>query len=153
MYGYPDYQTGMYGAVPQMQARLNQLEGYQAQQLQAAQQMQQQVSPLRGRTVTCMEEVKAAQVMLDGTAAYFPSPSEGRIYEKSIDLNGNPVYKIYELSKKPIKNPVESLEEKVNELEAMVRELQGRSAENESNATDRNAKASTKPHGDVKQHG
>ena len=37
MYGYPDYQTGMYGAVPQMQARLNQLEGYQAQQLQAAQ--------------------------------------------------------------------------------------------------------------------
>lgn len=124
MYGYPDYQTGMYGAVPQMQARLNQLEGYQAQQLQAAQQMQQQVSPLRGRTVTCMEEVKAAQVMLDGTAAYFPSPSEGRIYEKSIDLNGNPVYKIYELSKKPIKNPVESLEEKVNELEAMVRELQ-----------------------------
>lgn len=149
MYGL-DYPY--YGAVPQMQARLNQLEGYQAQQMQA-QQMQQQVSPLRGRTVTCMEEVKAAQVMLDGTSAYFPSPSESRIYEKSIDLNGNPVYKIYELSKKPIKNPVESLEEKVNELELMVRELQGRRVENESNATDRNAKASTKPHGDVKQHG
>ena len=75
MYGL-DYPY--YGAVPQMQARLNQLEGYQAQQMQA-QQMQQQVSPLRGRTVTCMEEVKAAQVMLDGTAAYFPSPSEGKI--------------------------------------------------------------------------
>lgn len=149
MYGL-DYP--FYGAVPQMQARLNQLEGYQAQQMQA-QQMQQQVSPLRGRTVTCMEEVKAAQVMLDGTSAYFPSPSESRIYEKSIDLNGNPVYKIYELSKKPIKNPVESLEEKVNELETMVRELQGRRVENESNATDRNAKAGTKPHGDVKQHG
>lgn len=42
MYGL-DYPY--YGAVPQMQARLNQLEGYQAQQLQA-QQMQQQVSPL-----------------------------------------------------------------------------------------------------------
>lgn len=149
MYGL-DYPY--YGAVPQMQARLNQLEGYQAQQMQA-QQMQQQVSPLRGRTVTCMEEVKAAQVMLDGTSAYFPSPSESRIYEKSIDLNGNPVYKIYELSKKPIKNPVESLEEKVNELELMVRELQGRRVENESNATDRDAKASTRPHGDVKQHG
>ena len=79
MYGL-DYPY--YGAVPQMQARLNQLEGYQAQQMQA-QQMQQQVSPLRGRTVTCMEEVKAAQVMLDGTSAYFPSPSESRIYEKS----------------------------------------------------------------------
>nr|DAH49023.1 MAG TPA: hypothetical protein [Caudoviricetes sp.] len=151
MYGL-DYPY--YGAVPQMQARLNQLEGYQAQQQQLqAQQMQQQVSPLRGRTVTCMEEVKAAQVMLDGTSAYFPSPSESRIYEKSIDLNGNPVYKIYELSKKPIKNPVESLEEKVNELELMVRELQGRRVENESNATDRDAKAGTKPHGDVKQHG
>ena len=149
MYGL-DYPY--YGAVPQMQARLNQLEGYQAQQMQA-QQMQQQVSPLRGRTVTCMEEVKAAQVMLDGTSAYFPSPSESRIYEKSIDLNGNPVYKIYELSKKPIKNPVESLEEKVNELELMVRELQGRRVENESNATDRDAKASTRPHGDGKQHG
>ena len=61
MYGL-DYP--FYGAVPQMQARLNQLEGYQAQQMQA-QQMQQQVLPLRGRTVTCMEEVKAAQVMLD----------------------------------------------------------------------------------------
>lgn len=149
MYGL-DYPY--YGAVPQMQARLNQLEGYQAQQMQA-QQMQQQVSPLRGRTVTCVEEVKAAQVMLDGTSAYFPSPSESRIYEKSIDLNGNPVYKIYELSKKPIKNPVESLEEKVNELELMIRELQGRRVENESNATDRDAKASTRPHGDVKQHG
>lgn len=146
MYGF-DYPY--YGAVPQMQARLNQLEGYQAQQMQA-QQMQQQVSPLRGRTVTCMEEVKAAQVMLDGTSAYFPSPSESRIYEKSIDLNGNPVYKIYELSKKPIKNPVESLEEKVNKLETMVRELQGRRVENESNATDRDVKASTRPHGDVK---
>lgn len=146
MYGL-DYP--FYGAVPQMQARLNQLEGYQAQQMQA-QQMQQQVSPLRGRTVTCMEEVKAAQVMLDGTSAYFPSPSESRIYEKSIDLNGNPVYKIYELSKKPIKNPVESLEEKVNKLETMVRELQGRRVENESNATDRDVKASTRPHGDVK---
>lgn len=149
MYGF-DYPY--YGAVPQMQARLNQLEGYQAQQMQA-QQMQQQVSPLRGRTVTCMEEVKAAQVMLDGTSAYFPSPSESRIYEKSIDLNGNPVYKIYELSKKPIKNPVESLEEKVNKLETMVRELQGRRVENESNATDRDVKASTRTHGDVKQHG
>ena len=63
MYGL-DYPY--YGAVPQMQARLNQLEGYQAQQQQLqAQQMQQQVSPLRGRTVTCVEEVKAAQVMLD----------------------------------------------------------------------------------------
>lgn len=72
MYGL-DYPY--YGAVPQMQARLNQLEGYQAQQLQAQQQMQQQVSPLRGRTVTCVEEVKAAQVMLDGTAAYsLPHP-------------------------------------------------------------------------------
>lgn len=151
MYGL-DYPYPYYGAVPQMQARLNQLEGYQAQQMQA-QQMQQQVSPLRGRTVTCMEEVKAAQVMLDGTSAYFPSPSESRIYEKSIDLNGNPVYKIYELSKKPIKNPVESLEEKVNKLETMVRELQGRRVENESNATDRNAKASARPHGDAKQHG
>lgn len=149
MYGL-DYPY--YGAMPQMQARLNQLEGYQAQQMQA-QQMQQQVSPLRGRTVTCLEEVKAAQVMLDGTSAYFPSPSESRIYEKSIDLNGNPVYKIYELSKKPIKNPVESLEEKVNKLETMVRELQGRRVENESNATDRDVKASTRPHGDVKQLG
>lgn len=77
MYG-EFYPTGYYGATPQPMA-------------------------VRGHLVTGIEEARAAQVMLDGTPSYFPSPAEGKIYEKSIDLNGMPVFKVYVVSKEPPK--------------------------------------------------
>lgn len=54
MYGY-GYPTGLYGAVPQMQDRLNQME------------QAYQVPTVRGRIVTSIEEARAAQIPLDGT--------------------------------------------------------------------------------------
>ena len=53
---------------------------------------------LKGRIVTGMDEAKAAQIDLDGTSTFFPCPAEGKIYEKSIDLNGLPVFRVYQLS-------------------------------------------------------
>lgn len=96
MYG-EFYPTGYYGATPQMQDRLAMLEQQR--------QMQRPPQPMsvRGHLVTGIEEARAAQVMLDGTPSYFPSPAEGKIYEKSIDLNGMPVFKVYVVSKEPPK--------------------------------------------------
>lgn len=128
MYGYPNYQTGMYGAVPQMQERLNQME-------QAYQPMR--VPPIRGRIVTGIEEARAAQITLDGTPYYFPSPAEGKVYEKSIDLNGMPIFKVYALSTTPKQVPVAdtiaALESKVAELEKAITAMKGEMG-NEPNA-------------------
>jgi hypothetical protein len=92
---YGQYNPYM-GAVPQMQQRLNTLQGYQQQQ---GYQPQMGTSYLKGRLVTGVEEARAAQIDLDGSSTFFPSLAEGRIYEKSIDLNGVPVFKVYELAK------------------------------------------------------
>lgn len=133
MYGYPNYQTGMYGATPQMQERLNQME-------QAYQPMR--VPPIRGRIVTGIEEARAAQISLDGTPSFFPSPAEGKVYEKSIDLNGMPIFKVYALSTTPKQVPVAdtiaALESKVAELEQAVNMMRGET-KNEPDATTGNA--------------
>lgn len=96
MYGQYNPYTG---ATPQMQQRLNYLQ----QQQQAYQQPQMfptQMSGtyLKGRVVTGVDEAKAAQIDLDGSSTFFPCPAEGKIYEKSIDLNGLPVFRVYQLS-------------------------------------------------------
>lgn len=115
-YGYP---TGLYGAAPQMQDRLNQME------------QAYQVPMLRGRVVTSVEEARAAQIALDGTPSFFPSPSEKRVYEKSIGLDGMPVFKMYVLAEAK----QSSLESRIAELEKAVSEI--RRTSDESNADDR----------------
>lgn len=72
--------------------------------------------------VTSVEEARAAQIGLDGTPSFFPSPSEGKVYEKAIDLNGMPVFKVYVLSKGEAKNTLES---RISELEKAVSMLKG----------------------------
>lgn len=99
MYGQQYTPNPYAGAAPQMQQRLNYLQ----QQQQAYQQPQMfptQMSGtyLKGRVVTGVDEAKAAQIDLDGTSTFFPCPAEGKIYEKSIDLNGLPVFRVYQLS-------------------------------------------------------
>ena len=93
---YGQYNPYM-GATPQMQHRLNYL---QQQQQQMYQPTMQQPMPraLKGRIVTVMDEAKAAKIDLDGTSTFFPCPEEGKIYEKSIDLNGLPGFRVYQLS-------------------------------------------------------
>lgn len=117
MYGY-GYPTGLYGATPQMQDRLNQME------------QSYQTPMLRGRVVTGVEEARAAQIALDGAPSFFPSPSEKRIYEKLIGLDGMPIFKMYVLAEAK----QSTLEERIEGLEKAVSEI--RSAKNEPVAND-----------------
>lgn len=131
MYGqFNPYQMG---AVPQMQQRLNYL---QQQQQQMYQQPPQQMFPaqgtsyLKGRVVTGLDEAKAAQIDLDGSSYLFPCPAEGKIYEKFTDLNGAPVFRVYQIvnpqeQKKPVyaeRSSVDNLAQRVDKLE---KQLQG----------------------------
>lgn len=77
------------------QQRLN---NYQAQMPQVPAYQQQQFVPqppmplmMKGRTVASLDEVKAAQIDLDGSLTYFPCPADNCIYAKAININGYPV--------------------------------------------------------------
>lgn len=93
---YGQYNPYM-GAAPQMQQRLNYLQQQQQQMYQPQMPMAQMPQALKGRVVTGVDEAKAAQIDLDGTSTFFPCPAEGKIYEKSIDLNGLPAFRVYQL--------------------------------------------------------
>ncbi len=113
---YGQYNPYM-GAVPQMQQRLNTLQGYQQQQGYQPQ-MGANCPYIKGRLVTGVEEARAAQIDLDGSSTFFPSLAEGRIYEKSIDLNGVPVFRVYELAKQGKRTDVMAdLQKRVERLE------------------------------------
>lgn len=126
---YGQYNPYM-GAAPQMQQRLNYLQQQQQQMYQPQMPMTQMPQALKGRVVTGVDEAKAAQIDLDGSSTFFPCPAEGKIYEKSIDLNGLPVFRVYQLSnpqeqKQPVyaeRNSVDRLAERVDKLE---KQLQG----------------------------
>lgn len=96
------------------------------------------------RIVTSIEEARAAQIDLDGTPTFFRSPAEGKIYEKSIGLDGLPVFNIYQRVETPPPKPqtvtayadakeVQSLQERVNQLEQWMK---GVSSNVQSNAND-----------------
>lgn len=89
---------------------------------------------IKGRPVTNIEEARAAQIDFDGSSNYFPSMAEGKIYEKAIDLNGTPIFRVYELAKpqerkevsyaeaeqvKLLQQKVDMLEQKLNTLGGM----------------------------------
>ena len=102
------------------------------QQMQAPPYQQQQYGMppqgLKGRIVTGMEEARAAQIDLDGSVSVFPSPSEHRIYTKTIDINGNPVFEVYQkTTMQEAKAPayadseaVAALQQRVEQLEKMI---------------------------------
>ena len=111
------------------QQRLN---NYQAQMPQIPAYQQQQFVPqppmplmMKGRTVASLDEVKAAQIDLDGSLTYFPCPADNCIYAKAIDMNGMPVIQTYKLSFEKEAIPkryadaevVEALQQKVSSLE------------------------------------
>ena len=73
-------------------------QGYpQSAQAQQMQQAQQQQPALKGRAVTGIEEVRAAQIDFDGSLHIFPDSGGGRIYTKRIGSNGAGVYETYVL--------------------------------------------------------
>lgn len=89
--------------------------------------MQQQLMTIKGRPVTSIDEAKAAQIDLDGTITYFPSPAENKIYVKSIGFDGLPIFNIYQLADSKQSQPVYadnnlviSLQQRVENLEKIV---------------------------------
>lgn len=111
---YGQYNPYM-GALPQMQQRLNTLQDYQQQMYQP-----QPVTichQLKGRIVTGMEEARAAQIDLDGSSTFFPCPAKGEVYEKAIDLNGLPTFKVYKLADSAAENPLAALQQRVECIE------------------------------------
>lgn len=127
---YGNYYNNPYaGAAPQQQQRLNYLQ--QQQQMYQPPMYQPPMQPiqsqLKGRIVTSIEEAKAAPVDLDGTITFFPCPAEGKVFEKSTDLNGAPVFRVYQIvnpqEQKPIyaeRNSVDKLTERVEKLEKQI---------------------------------
>ena len=115
------------------QQRLN---NYQAQMPQIPAYQQQQFVPqppmplmMKGRTVASLDEVKAAQIDLDGSLTYFPCPADNCIYAKAIDMNGMPVIQTYKLSFEKEAIPkryadaevVEALQQKVTSMERYLK--------------------------------
>ena len=60
-----------------------------------------------------MEEARASQIALDGTPSYFPSPAENKIYVKSLDMNGLPIFLTYELKMQNYSNQNPKSEENI----------------------------------------
>lgn len=111
------------GAVPQMQQRLANLQNYQQMyQPQAGANYNLGVNcpQLKGRQVTSIEEARAAQIDLDGSSTFFPSLAEGKIYEKSIDLNGVPVFRVYVLAKGQRTETMADLQKRIEVLEQRI---------------------------------
>lgn len=103
-------------------------QGYQ-QQFAPMQQMQPMPQIMKGRIVASLDEVKAAQIDLDGSFTYFHCPAENCIYAKAIDINGMPVIQTYKLSNDQAAAPkryadaetVEELQQKVTSLERYLK--------------------------------
>ena len=79
-----------------------------------------QPAPMRMQCtpVGSLDEVRAAQITLDGSVHVFPDMTGARIYTKQIGLNGLPEIKTYEIIQA---QPENSLEERVAALEAALR--------------------------------
>lgn len=140
------YYPNMYRPMPQMQNRLMQME----------QNYGPMPSQLPGHIVSSMEEARAQQIIPNGNSYYFPSPSEGRIYEKSTDMNGQPVFKVYVMTEIPVERPVTTayvaaLEKRLSELEQALG--MGGGNGNESTRNVGNVAAGTGSNGNVAKHG
>lgn len=112
-----------YGATPAMRQRLNDLQrGYYGTPYMPPQ--------MNGRIVTSIEEAKAAQIPFDGSSTFFPSPAEGRVYEKFLGLDGLPVFRVYaimkaEESKRPLYAEAATVAELKARLDALEKQIGG----------------------------
>ncbi len=106
MYYYPQQQQSQYAAT-----------GYISPQIQFA----AQTPALKGRPVSSLDEVRAAQVDFDGSLFIFPDIANKCIYTKQISATGTAVlnkYSLLEEAQPPVPNYVtkEELENVVTEL-------------------------------------
>lgn len=108
------------------------------QQPQQYQQNYQQAG-LKGRTVSNVEEARSAFIDMDGSTTIFPCPANNCIYTKSIDLNGQPVFKVYQLVNNANITPryadmqtVQNIHERLTQLENFLKQKEG--AQNDKSA-------------------
>lgn len=78
--------------------------GYMQQQVQPLAQQTTQLG-LKGRPVSSIEEVRAAQIDFDGSLFVFPDLAHNRIYTKTINIDGTASLNMYELSQIPTQTP------------------------------------------------
>lgn len=74
---------------------------------------------LKGRPVSSLEEVRAAQIDFDGSLFLFPDVANKKIYTKQINLDGTSSLKVYSLIEAPA--PVEYVTRQ--ELNATIEEM------------------------------
>lgn len=86
-------------------------------------QMQPQVPQgLKGRPVSSIEEVRAAQIDFDGSLFVFPDIANKKIYTKQINLDGTASLNIYELKEIVVpKSDVDYVTKQ--EFEQVIKEL------------------------------
>lgn len=80
----------------------------------------QQQYGLKGRPVSSVEEVRAAQIDFDGSLFIFPDIANKRIYTKQINLDGTAALRAYALIEEKEATPAYVTKE---ELDSIVREL------------------------------
>lgn len=61
---------------------------------------------LKGRPVSSLEEVRAAQIDFDGSLFIFPDLAHNRIYTKQISMDGNASLNAYELITLPTNSTI-----------------------------------------------
>ena len=92
MYYYPNNAAGVGYMPPQSSMQNPQL---------------QQVG-LKGRPVSSLEEVRAAQIDFDGSLFIFPDLAHNRIYTKQISMDGNASLNMYELTQIPSQQQIDN---------------------------------------------
>ena len=108
MYYYPQQQMNA-ATVPYMQPQT---------------QVQAQTQGLKGRPVSSIEEVRAAQIDFDGSLFVFPDIANKRIYTKQINLDGTASLNIYELKEIVVpKNDINAEYVTKEEFEKALQEL------------------------------
>ena len=109
MYGFNG--NNQYASFPAMQNRLASIEAQYGNQPYAQFNNNRPQMPtfLKGRMVTSIDEAKASQFDLDGSITFFPSLAENKIYAKTLDNNGLPVFLQFVIQQdQPQQNVVEA---------------------------------------------
>lgn len=99
--------------------------GYMQSQSQSIPQQMPQ-NGLKGRPVSSLEEVRAAQIDFDGSLFIFPDLAHSRIYTKQISMDGNASLNMYELTPIPTEQKMETsnfvTREEFNNVMAQLKE-------------------------------